>query len=249
MVQLKYFGDSRDYFKYDLITCLLGNDLLSNYVFVPMLTNHRVDGEGNIVPRQVGGKSLDLLSFIGNCGTKDLNHWETWLKPYVANYRTMQPVNETFFRDDARPKYWRLFSGLLSEADSLVFIDPDTGLETGTQSYMQGQGREKYIGNGELDYLFNCIDESSVLMIYQHLPRNKKMHEDSVSKKIGQAVSATNCQNVVAYRENDLAFIFLGKNESLFLSLSGMLENYLDQNECERSSIHYACGAAPNPNR
>lgn len=38
MVQLKYFGDSRDYFKYDLITTLVQHTSLDNYLFVPMLT-------------------------------------------------------------------------------------------------------------------------------------------------------------------------------------------------------------------
>ena len=113
MVQLKYFGDSRDYFKYDLITHLLRQGLFSTYVFVPMLTNHRIDGEGNKLPKYVEGKSRDLLSFIDACHSKDLDHWEKWLKSYVTAYKTIQPVNETFIRDGARPAYWRLFAGLL----------------------------------------------------------------------------------------------------------------------------------------
>lgn len=47
MVQLKYFGDDRDYFKYDLITSLVSDTTLRHYVFVPMLTEHRHDNEGN----------------------------------------------------------------------------------------------------------------------------------------------------------------------------------------------------------
>ena len=43
MVQLKYFGDSRDYFKYDLMTSILEEMMLESYVFIPMLTNHRDD--------------------------------------------------------------------------------------------------------------------------------------------------------------------------------------------------------------
>ena len=42
MVQLKYFGDNRDFFKYDLITVVLEHTSLSHYVFIPMLIAHRV---------------------------------------------------------------------------------------------------------------------------------------------------------------------------------------------------------------
>lgn len=44
MVQLKYFGDSRDYFKYDLLASVLEEMNFGSYVFIPMLTNHRDDG-------------------------------------------------------------------------------------------------------------------------------------------------------------------------------------------------------------
>ena len=40
MVQLKYFGDDRDYFKYDSITYLLKAGLFRRYAFIPMLTEN-----------------------------------------------------------------------------------------------------------------------------------------------------------------------------------------------------------------
>ena len=150
MVQLKYFGDSRDYFKYDLITHLLVSGLASNYAFVPMLTNHRVDDEGNKIPKHIQGKSAELLSFIGMCGSKSLEHWETWLKPLVGSYVTVQPVNDVFFEDGARNKYWESFDAVLRTKNALIFVDPDTGLETGKPSYLRKMGREKYILNDEL---------------------------------------------------------------------------------------------------
>lgn len=114
MVQLKYFGDSRDYFKYDLITHLLKSGVVSNYAFVPMLTNHRVDDGGNKAPKHIDGKSTELLSFIDRCGYKNLEHWEAWLKPVVSSYVTVQPVNKIFFEDGARNKYWESFDAALS---------------------------------------------------------------------------------------------------------------------------------------
>ncbi len=238
VVQLKYFGDSRDYFKYDLITHLLKSDDLKKYAFIPMLTNHRVDSEGNKKAKFTIGKSTELLSFIESCHTKDLNHWEIWLKPKVHVYKTIHPVNETNFRDDSRQKYWQHFSEILKEENALVFVDPDTGLESGTPSYLRKMGREKYILNDELAYIFEGLAESSVLMIYQHLPNNKHIHKESVSKKINQAKLSTNKAFVSAYREDDLAFIFMGKNEEIFESLNTQLHSYHEKSGHKYKSIH-----------
>ncbi|MDI6817353.1 MAG: hypothetical protein QME41_09245 [Actinomycetota bacterium] len=228
MVQLKYFGDSRDCFKYDLITHLLENDVATNYAFIPMLTNHRDDGEGNKTSKHIEGKSPGLLSFIDQCDSKDLEHWELWLKPHVHSYITVHPVNEIFFEDGSRNQYWKKFEGISKTKNALIFIDPDTGLETGTPSYLKKMGREKYILNGELAMLTQALDSTSVLMIYQHLPNNKHIHEVSVHKKLKQAIVASGCSWVLAYREDDLAFIFIAKSAARFslcflLSLSTTL--------------------------
>lgn len=216
MVQLKYFGDSRDFFKYDLITHLLKNGVASNYAFIPMLTNHRADGEGNKTPKHIEGKSSDLLSFIDQCNTKDLDHWEQWLRPHVDSYITVHPVNGIIFEDGTRSQYWKTFESISKTKNTLIFIDPDTGLETGKPSYLKKMGREKYILNDELAMLAQALDSTSVLMIYQHLPNNKHIHDESVHEKLKQAIEASGCSMVLAYREDDLAFVFIAKNEAIF---------------------------------
>ena len=238
MVQLKYFGDSRDYFKYDLITFLLKNGGAENYVFIPMLTNHRIGNEGNKSPKPVEGKSKKLLSYIGNCSSKDLNHWETWLGSYAKTYKTVQPVNETFFEDAERSEYWKLFSNFLTGKNSLIFVDPDTGLETGKPSYLKKTGREKYILNGETAFLYQMFDVSSILMIYQHLPNNKHIHKEAVEKKIAQASSSTGSNFICSYREDDLAFIFIVKNIRIFDSLLKLIKEYHTVSGHKFKSIH-----------
>jgi hypothetical protein len=240
MVQLKYFGDSRDYFKYDLITHLLKSGIFSNYTFVPMLTNHRVDGEGNKTPKHIDGKSTELLSFIEKCESKDLEHWKRWLQPLVNSYVTVNPVNEVFFEDGTRSTYWEYFETVLSTKNALIFVDPDTGLETGKPSYLKRMGREKYILNNEIKKLSELLDEFSVLMIYQHLPNNKHIHKESVNNKIKQASEASGCSLVLAYREDDLAFLFIAKSKATFSELRAQLECYHESSDHQYKSIHYA---------
>jgi hypothetical protein len=237
MVQLKYFGDSRDYFKYDLITSILEEIEVENYVFIPMLTNHRIDMEGNKRPKKDDGKSANLLSFIGSCESKSLNHWETWLSGFVENYKTLKPVNGTFFNDDNRYGYWDSFSTYLKEKNALIFLDPDTGLESGKKSYLLKKGREKYILNHEIDMLHNHLDTSSIMMIYQHLPNNKHIHEQAVSKKLTQ-LKASNAPFVCSYREDDLAFLFMVKDEALFKQLCRTLTSYHAKSEHKYKSLH-----------
>ena len=240
MVQLKYFGDSRDYFKYDLITHILSAGPVSNYAFVPMLTKHRNDGEGNKPPIHTTGKSKELLSFIASCQSKELTHWEAWLKPYVESYITVHPVNSIFFEDNARNKYWTAFIEIVGSENALVFVDPDTGLETGSPSYLKKMGREKYILNGEFRYLYRLLNSSSVLMVYQHLPNNKHKHEEAVQKKITQAIRTTGSSLVIAYREDDLAFLFIAKNGTVFSAVREILEKYHQVSEHAYKSILYA---------
>lgn len=240
MVQLKYFGDSRDYFKYDLITSILdkNNKTFENYIFVPMLTEHRTDdNEGKKTPNNTGRQSEELLSFIRKQDSKSLSHWEKWLRPYVNNYKTVEPVDETFFKDDTRKEYWITFKEYLKEKSALIFIDPDTGLESGTKSYLKKMGPAKYILNEEISLLHEYLDPSSVLMIYQHLPNDKRIHEESVSKKLKQLKANQNVF-VCGYRENDLVFLFMSKNAELYNRLYNTIKIYHDNRKHKYKSIH-----------
>jgi hypothetical protein len=239
MVQLKYFGDSRDYFKYDFITYVLEYMNLENYVFVPMLTNHRDDNEGNKLPKMIGGKSASLLAFISGCKSKkSLSHWQQWLIKYVRNYKTIEPVDEEFFEDETRDEYWLSFSAHLKEKNALIFLDPDTGLETGRKSYLRKMGREKYILNHEIDLLHGHLDSSSILMIYQQLPHNKHIHIAAVSKKLAQLQASNQGALVCAYREDDLAFLLMVTDLGVFNRLCICLTIYHAKSQHKFKSLH-----------
>ena len=238
MVQLKYFGDSRDYFKYDLITAVIERTSLRHYVFVPMLTKHRDNSEGQKSPTNRRDKSEDLLRFIAKCGSKSLTHWELWLQRYVQSYATVEPVDSTFFSDDDRNSYWSAFLPKLSQKNALVFIDPDTGLETGKSWYLKKMGRDKYILNDELRRVVAEIDDSSALMIYQHLPNDKRRHMAAVDKKLEQVRSNVGSIYACAYREDDLAFICASKTEALHDEITRVLAGYHANSVQKNKSLH-----------
>lgn len=234
MVQRKYFGDNRDYFKYDLITSIFEEGLLHRYVFIPMLTKHRLDNEGKKRPIFNKGKLPDLFEFINSCKDQSLKNWKKWLIQYVSSYRTAEPADAIFFIDDSRSKYWGKFTRLIKSGKTLVFVDPDIGLETGTPSYIRRKGPEKYILNHELKDLFDNLHPQSILMIYQHLLNNEDLRIKAIKKKLTQAESVCDCKYICAYREGDLAFVFMTKSKGTFQQLMQSLNKY-----CRKSKHRY----------
>lgn len=234
VVQLKYFGDARDYFKYDLITSVFEAKVLYNYSFIPMLTEHRQDNEGNRRPVTRSGRSEALYEFMTTRIGKSLNHWEDWLSQYVASYKTVKPADVIFFRNESRDDYWKMFRPLAGIEKALVFLDPDTGLETGKASYQRRMGPEKYIQNNELKDMFDRLHPESIMMIYQHLPNDKRVHSEATRKKLDQTRTVCAEAMISAYREDDLSFIFIAKSQSLFKMLEYFLSVYY-----EKSSSKY----------
>jgi len=239
MVQLKYFGDDRDYFKYDLITTLVRNTSLRHYVFVPMLTEHRHDNEGNQAPKPRIGKRGELLSFIKSCNGKSLAHWERWLAPHVESYRTIEPVDRTIFCNDTRENYWNRTQHLLEQRETLVFLDPDTGLQLGRKSRIRERDWPKYILDKELGNLIESLHPTSALLVYQHLPRNMHWHATTVDKKIACTKECFGL-HVSAYREGDLAFIAMTKSERVRKEVDGVFADYHQRSDHRFKSLH--CG-------
>ncbi len=238
MVQLKYFGDKYDYFKYDLITAVFKQSSLRQYVYVPMLTEHRDDNEGKTLPINHGGKSEELLKFMVGCKHKSLKHWEIYLTNHVQSYRTIEPVDRKFFSDRNREDYWNTCCSVLNAKNALVFVDPDTGLESGNLAYQIKMGREKYILNNELEFLISEIDPSSVLMLYQHLPRNKDQHHSGTENKLRQVRTRKGPVHACAYREEDLAFIFISKQPALHSEIKRLIASYHANSGHKWKSVH-----------
>lgn len=234
MVQMRHFGDDRDYFKHDLISWIIGDKnneaSLRNLVYVPMLTVHRDDNkEGNRKPDTKCNRSEELLDFMAKCSTKSLEHWQRWYtkKVKVANYQTIDPVDKTFFAHETRSEYWKKFKHLIPTENALVFVDPDTGMETGTMGYMKRQGFDKYIFNQELLLdLVKLLHPSSVLMIYQHLSNNADTRPEQVDKRCYQMAGVFHQRFTLAYREDDLAFLFITKTDEIFNKMQVCLHKY-----------------------
>ncbi len=238
MVQLKYYGDDRDYFKYDLISVILKEIGFDNYGFVPMLTKHRDDNEGSIAPKQSDCKSKELLRFICSHSTPDLNNWELWLKKFVPSYLTVQPINSIYIGNRDRNDYWSKFSQVIASKRSLIFLDPDTGIQAGRKTKISCNQYEKYILDGEISNLLEQLPETSVFIIYQHLQRDSKKHESDMKRKIDALSGMATGTKVSAYREKDLAFLFVAKASEIHKKIQSVIRKYCTQSTVNPRNIY-----------
>lgn len=230
MVQKKYFGDKHDYFKYDLLTSVIKEVPFREYVFIPMLTR-----EKNNYP--IGSKCPKLYRFINEHRVNkgySLKHWQKWLTPYIDNYHTVEPVDSTYFCPfgEKRNDYWNKFKAWFCLENALIFLDPDTGLEPGKPYDRDKRGPEKYLRNDELKYLLNSLDKTSAIMIYQQLQRNSNLRAQMLKKKLNQ-ISKKCCSDIFlcAYTEDDLAFIFVSKQENIHIKLANVLNKYYTESD------------------
>jgi len=82
----KYFGDTKDLFKYDLITSLIkgfkGN--IDRIVIVPMLTKYNPDFKGN-----PGCRNTNLIACFRRLRrTEEVDHYYDELKDYIKDLKT-----------------------------------------------------------------------------------------------------------------------------------------------------------------
>ena len=223
MVQMKYFGDDRDYFKYDLITFLMQTLPVEGYAFIPMLTEPRVSGEGNVLPGGRHWRSEALHQYISSCETKSLRHWQDWLAQFTQSYSTIDPVDTILFTHATRERYWTTFSEQLGAEKSLVFFDPDTGLQAGRKTKILLKDQHKYVLDSDIAAIVDTFNDSSVWMFYQHLQRNAHQRAQDISRKSFTLIKKLKA-DISVYAEDDLAFIFVSRD--LTAELRTLLETY-----------------------
>jgi hypothetical protein len=144
-VKNQYFGDRRDLIKYDLLVDLAGCLPGSRLVLIPMLTPNDGSGEGRLTSYRRGERRerlVDALRDAVAAGTRNIQILRNLMPTFGVQY--MPHRDGDYFQDATRAEY---FAAVPTQwlAGSLVFFDPDIGLQTGTVAYMRGSGAEKYL--------------------------------------------------------------------------------------------------------
>jgi hypothetical protein len=226
----RYFGDTRDLFKFDLVRHIMKSlPELAGFTFVPMLTGT----EGKGVRKSLAKKDLEKAYRSGKAGSqnRDLREHLTRLQEidddleYISGIREyfnkeMIPINipgrQRFMNHD-RDVYFRSVFDKFPE-NSLIFIDPDNGLEGESPN-------SKHLLLSEVKMVCDRMDRDSILMIYQHFPRVK--HGEFLRRKCMQLEECTESGPAVI-TDKEIVFFLLTKNQKLAARLKNILECYAD---------------------
>jgi hypothetical protein len=164
----QYFGDKRDYFKYDVLERLAADmPDVQQLTCVWMLTPPDTTGQGR-VPFVADAELPELTAFFRS--RLDSGDRDRTRVGEMRAYFEGRPFRFFSYRDDredfglsTRAEY---FASIPDEAlrRSVVFFDPDNGMEPGS-------GNEKHLRFGELAGVQARMDEASVAVVFQYARR------------------------------------------------------------------------------
>lgn len=219
----QYFGDNRDLFKYDLVMQIIKAGLANHFTFIPMLTpdvpsNKSAKREGEQRDRskaKAGWKNPVLIKFLNEFDDENRRDI-TQLEGSFKKQRMAAVTFGDYFCHAERGQYFqKVKGGLLPK--SLICVDPDIGIGEVKRP------REKHILCSEIKDLFKCMDNSSLLMIFQFFPHEKReTYLPRISKRLKEEVGNL----PICISDNQVVFFFLAKDNSLRESLGKEISKY-----------------------
>lgn len=225
----QYFSDRRDFFKYDFLFALMeGVPGLRRILFVPMLTPNDGSTDGTLTDYAAGDHSRrrDLWDFLQGClkrDERDIRALRRYMKGKPFEYIPWS--DNAFFTHAGRDAH---FSNIPASAlrQSLVFFDPDNGFEVPSMTARNGA---KYLRYLELASVFSRMDDASIVIVYQHLPR--KDRDDffaETSMKVRKSLSA---KEIFVISDNTIAFFVISKSAGPAKAARQVLSLYAREHE------------------
>lgn len=221
----QYYGDNKDLFKFDLIEQIMFSHLgIKNFFYVPMLTPNDDSGHGEDRVRKdasAGHHNHDLLRFLDKPNNQPKNERRVReIKEYFENEKKLaikfydHISDKEYFTHRNRKEY---FSEVLSEtpAKSLVFLDPDTGIEV-------KKSQDQHILYSELRQILEILDDLSVLMVIQFFHRGN--HHEQMKRRTTELSKITNFLTYIW--DKKIIFFFLMRKESVKEGLESILKAY-----------------------
>lgn len=198
----QYFADRRDFFKYDLLLELSeGLGFIRQLTFIPMLTPDDGSGDGQLKGYPPGARRQDLYCFLQEClarGVRDIRELRRFFAQRAFIYSPYR--DDAYFAHAGRAEYFASIPETSLRA-AVVFLDPDNGLEVASMSPRTGH---KYVRWTEAVGLYSRMDDDSVLVVYQHLPREKRA--PYLTRKSSELQQRLGIAGITWLSDNEIAF-------------------------------------------
>ncbi len=223
-----HFGDIRDLFKFDLVRHIMKSiPGLTGFTFIPLLTesNGKPDPESGtkrdmakaVKSGKAGSQNSNLLEHVSRLQEIDSDlEYVQYLHSYFKNENILMDIlHPHTFTNKERERYFNtVFANFPKK--SLVFLDPDIGLEESKPS-------QRHLLFAEVKMIYDHLDAGSVMMIYQHFPR--KVHEDYIQQRCSQLSELTG-SSLLTITDNEIIFFLCAKNPGMQERLETTLESY-----------------------
>ena len=216
------FGDNKNLFAYDPIYQIMQTGMVNHFTFIPMLTENDNKKEGEKSNREkpkVEIKKGVLMGFLNSCikhGRKDIKELEPFFTKSGINMIIYD--GEQLFSNERRREYFKRIDNELLK-DSLVFVNPDIGLEVKNP-------KKEHLLFSEVKDLYERMDENSILMIRQHFPREN--HPCYLNKRM-EEIKETIIDDFPLCIDNDeRIFFLLTRDSSLEHSLIHVIGDYAE---------------------
>lgn len=226
----QYFADRRDLFKYDLLLDLVEAHGGRRLTYVPMLTPNDGSSEGKLSQADCRNRKRDVFEFLKSCADNEqrdirklrdlMPHFGVTFLPY-RDARLFTQVHRAEYFEDVPSDSLR---------NSVVFFDPDIGLETRTSSYMARSGREKYLLYAELSGVWSRMPEDSVLVVYQHLQKDATKRAGDVARRLTDFRERLGAVSL-AVQWHDLAFLVSVRQAEAAERIRKALRDHSDRHE------------------
>jgi hypothetical protein len=227
-VKNQYFGDQRDYLKYDLLI-FLAEELsgIKKLSVVWMLTEDDGSPDGGRIQYPKGARDRGLFRFLKKSldeGTRNVARIGDYFKdagygfdycPYGAETPLLHQDRSTYFN--------QIPLEILSNA--VVFLDPDNGLEVKSANE---KTLCKYVKYEEVRSIYERMTPDSCLVIYQHLPRiDRNYFLYGLYCNLRECLK---CPVPLSVTDNQVAFLMVTKAKERREEVNRLLHNYIRAN-------------------
>jgi hypothetical protein len=216
-VKNQYFGDKRDLLKYSLLEALTdGITTVNQLTCIWLLTPPSTKNDGN---RHFRESRSTLATFLHECvvsGRRDVRELAKYMAIRPKTYFSFGDEPKQYFSPSTRTTY---FASIPDSAlhNAVVFFDPDNGFEPGITV---SAAHLKY---SELGDIFSRMDEVSVAVVYQHLPR--KPAETFWPAIAGKVHAALEC-SVGFLAAGDVGFMIAARDQQVTQQVNRTIDRF-----------------------
>jgi len=169
------------------------------------------------------GRSEELHRFLQNCvrrSWRDIYLLRGYFCAHDYPFHYSPYADQVEFQHEEREEYFEQIPEELCRS-AVILVDPDNGLVV--PSARRGN-LHKFVKYEEVRNLLTRMDDSSVLSVYQHLPRIKRgLYFNQVHRELESVCGSA---SPVSITDNRVAFILLAKTKERAGRVRDLLQRY-----------------------